>query len=109
MLCGGRAVLVWSACAEELLHGGAAARGEPAVLCGGRAVLVWCGGRAVLVWCGGRAVLVWGSGRAVLLWCGVVVRNEERRECKENEESAKTKRRNEGETPAEKNNAYYIG
>ena len=27
----------------------------------------------------------------------------------ENEESAKTKRRNEGETPAEKNNGYYIG
>jgi len=39
----------------------------------------------------------------------VVVGNEERRECKENEESTKTKRRNEGENPAEKNKAYYIG
>jgi len=58
VLCGGRAGLVWSACAEEWLRGGAAARGEPAMLCGGRAVLVWCGGRAVLVWCG----VVWWLG-----------------------------------------------
>jgi len=49
VLCGGRAGLVWSACAEEWLRGGAVARGEPAMLCGGRAVLVWCG----VVWCDG--------------------------------------------------------
>ncbi|QCD94104.1 hypothetical protein DEO72_LG5g2183 [Vigna unguiculata] len=54
-------------------------------------------------------VVAWRSDRARRT-CGVVRwPNEERRECKENEESAKTKRRNEGETPAEKNNAYYIG
>jgi len=81
------------ACAEEWLRGGAAARGEPTVLCGGRAVAVrywceaparrsgcveerpreenlrcWCGAVAVRCWCG--AVVV---RRAVLLWCGVVV------------------------------------
>jgi len=55
--CGAGVERLRDACAEEWLRGGAAARGEPAMLCGGRAVLVWCGGRAVLVWCG-------------VVWCG---------------------------------------
>ena len=67
------------------MRGGAAARGEPAVL-------VWCGGRAMLVWCGGRAT----CGAALVRCGGWETKSEE------NEENAKTKRRNEGETPARK-------
>jgi len=58
----------------------------------------WCGAVAVRCLCGVVAVrcccgAVW--------WLGT--------KSEENEESAKTKRRNEGETPTEKKNAYYIG
>ena len=81
-------------------------------------VVAWRSGRArrtcdVMRWSCGAGVVRWPCGAGVVwcgvVWCGVVVGNEERRECKENEESTKTKRRNEGENPAEKNKAYYIG
>jgi len=115
-LCGG----------EEWLRGGAPAwrsgcgeerSREENLRCCAVAVRGWCGAPArrsgcveersreenlrcyavvVRCWCG-------------VVWCGVMVGNEERRECKENEESTKTKRRNEGENPTEKNKAYYIG
>ncbi|QCD89449.1 hypothetical protein DEO72_LG4g393 [Vigna unguiculata] len=69
-----------SACAEEWLRGGAVARGEPAVLCGGRAGLVWsaCATPARRSGCVEERPreenLRWSCGAGVVRWpCGAGV------------------------------------